>query len=165
MPALRTLPRVYKNLRDLSALFSGIGNEGRTARRCQSFMVTDSIADLLVRIKNGYRAKKKSVLVSRSKYNQKLLTLLASLGFIADWAEAEDKKVFKVSLKYQNKKPVLTEAARVSKPGLRVYKKWEEIPKVLGGFGEAIISTSKGLMTGKEARAKKLGGEVVAKIW
>lgn len=165
MPALRTLSRVHKNFRDLSALFSRIGNEGRTARRCQSFMVTDSIADLLVRIKNGYRAGKKSVLVGRSKYNQKLLALLARLGFIADWVETEDKRILKVSLKYQNKKPILTEAARVSKPGLRVYKKWEELPRVLGGFGEAIISTPKGLMTGKEARAKKLGGEVVAKIW
>lgn len=126
-------------------------------------MVNDPIADLLIRIKNGYLASKKEVMVPYSKLVFNLCLLLAKQSFVQK-VEKEDKQI-KVVLKYENKKPVLTDVKRISKPGLRVYQGTKGLPRVLDGLGVAIISTPKGLMTDKEARKEGVGGEVMAYVW
>jgi len=129
----------------------------------------DTIADLLSQIKNAYMAQKLEVITGWSKMRESLLMVLASLGFIEEVkVEKNDKKrkILKVKLKYDSKgRPVLTEVKRVSKPGCRIYTTAQKIPYVLGGLGSVIISTSKGIMTGKEAKEKNLGGEIICKIY
>lgn len=133
-------------------------------------MISDPIADFLVRIKNGYLADKKMVVAPYSKVKENLGKILVRQGFIETIRTelSSDNKKFKnlrVGLKYEDKKPVLTEIKRVSKPGARIYTRKEKIPRVLGGFGTVIISTPRGLMTGREAKRKGLGGEIVCKMW
>ena len=133
-------------------------------------MISDPIADFLVRIKNGYLADKKMVIAPYSKVKENLGKILVRQGFIktieTEFSVKNKKfKNLKVGLKYKDKKPVLTEVKRVSKPGARVYVKKEKIPRILGGFGTVIISTPQGLMTGQEAKKKELGGEVICKMW
>lgn len=133
-------------------------------------MISDPIADLLTRIKNAYLADKKTVSVPYSKTKENLVRILVKKGFIEkikieSLPRSKKLKIIKVALKYQDKKPVLTGVKRVSKPGVRIYVKRDKIPRVLGGLGIVILSTSQGLMTGEEARKKGLGGEVICKIW
>ncbi len=130
-------------------------------------MMTDPIADLLARIKNGYLAGKNQVAAPHSKAKQALAQLLSKEGYIDEVKVEKGDKAKDLILKliYEGKKPKLTEIIRVSKPGGRVYVKKDEIPKVLGGLGIVILSTPKGLMTGKEARKKGMGGEVICKMW
>ncbi len=131
--------------------------------------IMDLIADFLIRIKNGYLARKKEVVVPYSKLNENLAKILVKEGYLENSqvpsSDIKSKKELVVTLKYEGKKPVLTDVVRLSKPGLRVYLKKAKIPLVLGGLGTMIISTPHGLMTGKEARAKGLGGEAVCKLW
>jgi len=126
-------------------------------------MVSDTIGDALIRIKNGYRVGKESVIQPYSKLVIKIMKLLQKEGYI-DSVEEKNHEVV-VSLKYINRQPALTDLKRISKPSLRVYKGVGELPRVLNGLGIAIISTPKGIMTDKEARKKHLGGEVMALIW
>lgn len=126
-------------------------------------MVTDPVADTLIRIKNGYLASQPEVLVTHSKLILILCKLLAEQGFIEGCKE-EYRKI-KVVLKYERRKAVLTDVKRVSRPGLRVYKGVKSLPSVLNGMGVAIISTPKGLMTDKQARKEGVGGEVMAYVW
>jgi len=129
-------------------------------------MVSDSIADLLIRIKNGYLARKKSVLVPYFKLGEKLLKILTKEGFIGEFKiESSSGKNLLINLKYDKKIPLLTDVTRVSKPGLRIYVSKGRIPRVLGGIGIVIISTPKGLMTGREAKKQGLGGELLCKVW
>jgi len=131
-------------------------------------VVTDTIADMLTRIRNANAMRYTEVSVPASKLKEELARILKEEGFIVDY-----KVVVKdvqgnivITLKYgKNKERVITGLKRISKPGLRVYVKSDEVPKVLGGLGIAIISTSKGIMTDKQARANNLGGEVLAYIW
>ncbi len=123
----------------------------------------DSIGDLLVRIKNGYLAQKRSVVCPASKMKTAVLTVLRKTNYISDF-KGKTKDI-EIILKYENGKPSLKDVKRVSKPGLRIYSGWESIPQVLSGYGTCIISTSKGIMTGKEARKMKIGGEVICKVW
>ncbi|MBU1000572.1 30S ribosomal protein S8 [Patescibacteria group bacterium] len=123
----------------------------------------DPVADALTRIKNGYRVGKLKVVIRFSKLILKLAKLLEEEGYLSK-VEQKDREIM-VTLKYNSRIPVLTDVQRVSKPSLRVYKGVKNLPVVLNGLGIAIISTPKGLMTDKEARKLKVGGEVLALIW
>ena len=130
--------------------------------------VTDPIADLLTRIRNANQMRYNEVVVPSSKMKLEIVKILEREGFIASYKieknEVQDNII--LTLKYgKNKERVISGLKRISKPGLRVYAKAEEIPTVLNGLGIAIVSTSKGVMTGKEARKENLGGEVLAYIW
>lgn len=129
--------------------------------------ITDPLADLLTRIRNGQSANKPTVSMPSSKLKVSVCRVLKQEGYIEDYAvkEAENNKaVLDVALKYYQGQPVIESIQRVSKPGRRVYKGAGDLPKVLGGFGVAIISTSSGLMTDKEAREGGHGGEVLCTV-
>ena len=131
-------------------------------------VVTDTIADMLTRIRNANAMRYTEVKVPASKLKLELARILKEEGFIADYKVVEEtaQGMILLTLKYGPKKErVITGLKRISKPGLRVYAKKEEVPKVLNGLGIAVISTSKGIMTDKEARKQNLGGEVLAYIW
>ena len=130
-------------------------------------MVTDPIADMLTRIRNANTMRYKEVEIPSSKVKVEIAKILKNEGFINDYKIKKNnvQDIIVLNLKYNNKERVITGLKRISKPGLRVYAKSEEIPKVLNGLGIAIISTSKGIMTGKDAKAANLGGEVLAYIW
>lgn len=123
----------------------------------------DPIGDALIRIKNGYRVGKESVSLRYSKLILKLMKLLQKEGYVSSVSH-KDREIT-VILKYENRKPVLTDVRRVSKPSLRVYRGVKQLPKVLNGLGIAVISTPKGLLIDKDARKMKVGGEVLALVW
>ena len=130
--------------------------------------ITDPIADMLTRIRNANTAKHETVSVPASKTKVAIAKILLDEGYISGYDVIEDglQGVIKITLKYAaNKQKVITGLKRVSKPGLRVYASKEELPRVLKGLGIAIISTSKGIMTDREARKLNVGGEVLAFIW
>lgn len=131
-------------------------------------MITDPIADMLTRIRNANNVKHKSVEIPASNMKKTLAEILLNEGFIKSYEVIEDKLqgIVKIELKYgPNEEKVITGLKRISKPGLRVYVKGTEIPKVLGGLGIVIVSTSKGVMTDKEARKLGIGGEIVCYVW
>ena len=131
-------------------------------------VVTDSIADMLTRIRNANQMRYQEVSVPASNLKVSLAKILKEEGFIEDYklVDGNVQGTIELTLKYgQNKERVITGLKRISKPGLRVYAKADEIPKVLNGLGIAIISTSRGVMTDKQARKEKLGGEVLCYIW
>ncbi len=131
-------------------------------------VMTDPVADFLTRIRNGNMVMHQTVEVPGSKMKVGLAKILKDEGYIKDYEYIEDGKqgIIRLYLKYgPNKEKVITGLKRISKPGLRVYVQKDELPKVLGGLGTAIISTSKGLMTDKKARQEGLGGEVICYIW
>ena len=131
-------------------------------------VMTDPIADMLTRIRNANQMKHEYVEIPASKTKLEILNVFKNEGYIGEYEviEKEPQNVIKVALKYTDKKErVIKGIKRVSKPGLRVYAKSSELPKVLNGLGVAIISTSNGVMTDKEARKLNVGGEVVAFIW
>ena len=130
-------------------------------------MVTAPIADMLTRIRNANQMRYKEVEVPASKMKNEIARILKAEGFIVDYKVKKNniQDILVLSLKYVDKERVITGLKRISKPGLRVYVKAEEVPKVLNGLGIAIISTSKGVMTDKKARELSLGGEVLAYIW
>ena len=130
-------------------------------------VVTDTIADMLTRIRNANVMRYETVKVPSSNIKKEIARILKEEGFIEDY-KIEDENTqgtIVLTLKYKNKERVITGLRRISKPGLRVYCKNNEIPKVLNGLGIAIISTSKGIMTDKQARKENIGGEVLAYIW
>ena len=131
-------------------------------------VVTDTIADMLTRIRNANGMRYQEVSVPASNLKLSLAKILKDEGFIEDYKLVNDdaQGSIELTLKYgQNKERVITGLKRISKPGLRVYAKANEVPKVLNGLGIAIISTSRGVMTDKEARKQNLGGEVLCYIW
>ena len=130
-------------------------------------VVNDPIADMLTRIRNAQIAKHDAVVLPASNTKKAIAKILLAEGYVksVDFIDEAPQGSIKIALKYVNKQPVIAGLKRISKPGLRVYAKAEELPKVLGGLGIAIISTSKGLMTDKEARKEMIGGEVLAYIW
>ena len=129
--------------------------------------VSDPIADMLTRIRNASRARHDEVTVPASKTKLAIATILREEGFIEDFAESQagPRKNIDIRLKYVGKVPVVSGLKRISKPGLRVYAYKTEIPRVLGGLGVVIVSTSQGIMTGQQARKSQLGGEVLAYVW
>ncbi|MBD1813667.1 30S ribosomal protein S8 [Microcoleus sp. F10-C6] len=129
----------------------------------------DTIADMLTRIRNSCMARHQTTQIPATKMTRSIAQVLKSEGFIGEFEEAEEgvKRHLVLSLKYKGKtrKPIITALKRVSKPGLRVYSNRKELPRVLGGIGIAIISTSSGIMTDREARRQGLGGEVLCYVW
>lgn len=130
-------------------------------------VMTDPIADMLTRIRNANQERHETVNVPGSKIKVRIAEILKEEGFIKDFTIEEDgvKKTIVITLKYNGNERVITGLKRISKPGLRIYAKVDEVPKVLNGLGIAILSTSKGVITDKEARAQKVGGEVIAYVW
>nr|YP_009654420.1 ribosomal protein S8 [Pleurostichidium falkenbergii]QCH39707.1 ribosomal protein S8 [Pleurostichidium falkenbergii] len=132
-------------------------------------MINDIISDMLTKIRNANLAKHQVVQVPATKMTKNIVKVLEEEGFIYEFEEVISTFTSQIliSLKYKgkNKKPIITELKRVSKPGLKVYSNHKELPKVLGGLGIAIISTSKGIMTDKAARQIGLGGEVLCYVW
>jgi small subunit ribosomal protein S8 len=131
-------------------------------------VMTDPIADMLTRIRNANSVYNAKVEIPASKVKRAVAEILKDEGFVKDFDLVEDGKqgMLRVSLKYgPNREKVITGLKRISKPGLRVYASKEQLPRVLGGLGIAIISTSKGIMTDKKARKEGLGGEVLAYVW
>jgi small subunit ribosomal protein S8 len=130
--------------------------------------MTDPIADFLTRIRNGLQADHDSVDIPASRLKLEIARVLREQGYIEDFGEepARVGQVLRIRLKYtEDRAPVISGMRRVSKPGRRTYVNSTEIPKVIGGMGTAILSTSKGVMTGHEARRQRIGGEVLAYIW
>lgn len=129
-------------------------------------MMTDPIADMLTRIRNGLAAGKKSVAIPHSKMKESIAQVLKIEGYIADFNQnsADGKATLNIELKYFQGKPVIDKVSRVSRPGLRIYKSKDDLPKVMGGLGIAIISTSKGVMTDRAARKEGHGGEVLCYV-
>ncbi|MCU0329391.1 MAG: 30S ribosomal protein S8 [Candidatus Kapabacteria bacterium] len=129
--------------------------------------VTDTIADFLTRIRNGSTAKHKTIEVPSSNLKLAIAQILKDQGFIADFEKVDDSKqgVIQVKLRYYLGQPVFREVRRVSKPGRRIYAPADKLPRVHNGLGIAIVSTSKGVMTDKQARRENLGGEILCTIW
>ncbi len=129
--------------------------------------VTDPIADMLTRIRNANSARHETVDVPASNMKKAIAAILLEEGYIKNYQVIEDGKqgIIRIALKYVGKEKVISGLQRVSKPGLRIYKNTEELPKVLKGLGIAIVSTSKGIMTDKKARQENVGGEVLAFVW
>ena len=131
-------------------------------------VMTDPIADMLTRIRNANQMKKQTVDVPASKLKVEILTLLKQEGFITDFEIVSGgvQANIKVTLKYlQNSERAVRGLKKISKPGLRVYAKTDDLPRVLNGLGIAIVSTSRGIMTDREARKQQVGGEVLAYVW
>jgi small subunit ribosomal protein S8 len=130
-------------------------------------VVSDPIADMLTRIRNANKMRHNSLTIPASKLKLEITRILKDEGFIRNYKYKEDNKQGQliIYLKYINKEKTINNLKRISKPGLKVYAKKDEIPGVLGGLGIVILSTSKGIMTGKEALQRHLGGEVICYIW
>ncbi|MBI5403710.1 MAG: 30S ribosomal protein S8 [Ignavibacteriae bacterium] len=129
--------------------------------------MTDPIADFLTRMRNAIKAEKKTVDIPLSKMKAGIADILKRTSYITDYSVVENdgKKYLSVKLKYNNGRCVIEGLRRVSKPGIRRYVKYEKLPRVRNGLGVAVVSTSKGLITEKEARKLQIGGEVVCAIW
>ena len=129
--------------------------------------LNDPISDLLTTIRNGVGADKETVDIPASKLNGRILEIFKSDGYIEDARLMKNnvQGTFKVYLKYDNKKPAIMGLRRISKSGLRVYRKNNELPRVLNGLGTAVLSTSKGVISDREARKLKVGGEILCYIW
>lgn len=138
-------------------------------RLLYNHMISDSIGDLLTIIRNGYAARLNKVAVRNSKMARAILETLKNEGYVSEYTEKEREVIVKLRYVYAEdmlkKVPVITHISRVSKPGLRVYKPYAEIPHVRGGLGTILMTTSKGVMTGSAAKKAQLGGEVLCKIW
>jgi small subunit ribosomal protein S8 len=129
--------------------------------------MTDPITDMLNQIRNAQAVGKTEVLIPLSKIKNEIAMILYKEGFVGEIKKAAKDKIkgLKISLKYENELPAIAGFKRVSKPGQRIYEGFSEIRKVHGGYGMSIVSTSKGLMTNKEARKQKLGGEIICQVW
>ncbi|MGH7558342.1 MAG: 30S ribosomal protein S8 [Gemmatimonadota bacterium] len=130
-------------------------------------VMTDPVADCLTRIRNACRARQKRVDIPASKIKVEIARILLENHYIQNYKVLDDGKqgVLRVYLKYHEDRPVVHGIERISRPGLRVYRKQNELPRVRGGLGTAIVSTSKGLLTDREAREAGVGGEVLARVW
>lgn len=130
-------------------------------------MQNDTISDMLTRIRNANTLQKKTVLIPWTRMNEEIIKVFAKEGFISDSQRQEDSNTILVTLKYHKKtqKSCITNLQRISKPGLRLYSKAKDMPKVLGGMGVLVVSTSKGIVTDREAKQNQLGGELLCSIW
>ncbi|MBI5397661.1 MAG: 30S ribosomal protein S8 [Verrucomicrobia bacterium] len=131
--------------------------------------LTDSIADMLTRIRNAAAASLEEVVVPHSKLKSEVARILKQEGFVRDFEVEKEKdsahKQIRITLKYSAKGPVIVGLKRISRPGLRVYVGSDDIPRVLSGMGVSVLSTSRGLMTGREAKQQKVGGELLCTVW
>jgi len=129
--------------------------------------VTDPVADLLTRIRNACRAKHRRVDVPASKMKSSIVKILLDQKYISNYAVLTDGKqgILRINLKYKDGQPVIRGIRRVSRPGLRTYRGKDALPRVLGGMGIVIVTTSKGIMTGSQAKKENMGGEILAYVW
>lgn len=129
--------------------------------------ISDVIADMLTRIRNANNAKHETVDIPCSNMKKSIADILVAEGYVKGYQVVEDGKqgVIRMTLKYHGKEKVIKGLRRVSKPGLRIYASCEDMPRVMGGLGVAIVSTSKGIMTDKQARKENVGGEILAFVW
>nr|YP_009105612.1 ribosomal protein S8 [Xylochloris irregularis]AIT94352.1 ribosomal protein S8 [Xylochloris irregularis] len=130
-------------------------------------MINDTISDMLTRVRNANLIKKSTVVIPLTRLNRKICIILQKEGFIRTFQENTLTRKLRIVLKYKglNKKPCITNLKRISKPGLRIYANHNEIPKLFGGIGVVILSTSRGVMTDKRARFLGIGGEILCSIW
>ncbi|WP_127943013.1 MULTISPECIES: 30S ribosomal protein S8 [unclassified Mycoplasma] len=130
-------------------------------------IITDPIGDMLIRIKNANQRKHKTVAIPYSKIKHQIVTILRDEGFITDYESRGEgvSKELVVGLKYRGDQRVIVGVKRISKPGLRVYAGYHKLPRVLSGYGTAIVSTSRGIVTDRQAREWKVGGEIIAYVW
>lgn len=126
-------------------------------------MVRDGLSDLVASIKNGYLARLKVVVLPHSNIRESVAKILSEAGYVGEVKKEDGQLV--IGLKYKSKQPVITEIVRVSKPGSRIYLGYKFLTPVLGGLGTQILSTPKGVMSDKQARKQKVGGEVICKVW
>jgi small subunit ribosomal protein S8 len=129
--------------------------------------MTDPIADMIIRVKNAFMANKTEVSIPHSKVKEAIAKILEAEGYVESFEVEPTKpqRTINVKLKYVGKIPAITEVRRMSKPGRRVYSTVKDIPKALGGYGVTIVSTSRGVVTGSQARKMNIGGEVLCQIW
>lgn len=128
--------------------------------------MTDPISDLLTRIRNGLKARLPSVAMPHSRIKEHLVGVLKTEGYLIDFeVEGQGRKTLKLKLKYEGRRSVIEGLRRVSRPGLRAYVRATDLPRVRGGLGVAILSTSQGVMTASQARKQNLGGEVICHVW
>ena len=129
--------------------------------------MTDPIADMIIRIKNAYLARKQQVMVPHSKLKQTIAEILVKEKYVesVEVQETKPQKSLMLTLRYVGKTPSITDVKRISKPGRRLYSPVDEIPRALGGYGIVIVSTNKGILTGKQAKQSGVGGEVLCAIW
>lgn len=129
-------------------------------------MMTDPVSDMLIRIKNGLANNAKTVNVPFSKFKESILTVLKSENYIEDYQikSIDEKQNFVIRLRYFGSKPAISHLKRISKPGLRVYTNYQKIPRPLQGIGIIVISTPQGVITGKEAWGKRIGGELICEV-
>jgi len=125
----------------------------------------DPISNMIAIIKNGYLAKKQAINIPYSRLNEEIAKKILEAGFLEAVEVGEKDRKLKISLGYQDSKPLIRGIERISKPSLRFYTSTKKIPRILGGRGEVIISTPKGVLTGREAKKAKLGGELLLKVW
>ena len=125
----------------------------------------DPIANMITIIKNGYLARKRTVSVPHSRLKKEMAKKLQEAGYIESFTEGKDKRSFEMNLLYKDGEPAVHEVKIISKPSLRIYSPAAKIPRILRGRGEVLVSTTKGIMTGNEARKAKTGGELLLKIW
>ena len=157
----------------MPALFQRISTQGRDSRSDQSIMVNDPIADLLTQIRNAYMGRKGAIAVSYSNGKREVAEILVKKHYIAsvetrsekDKSRAYEKKVLHITLSYPDGKPAVEHIARISSPGRRIYVDRDHLPIVRSGIGMAIISTSQGVMSNKQAYKKGIGGEVICYVW
>ena len=157
----------------MPALFQRISTQGRDSRCDQSIKVNDPIADLLTHIRNGYMGRKDAVVVSYSNSTKEVAEILAKNHYLAsvetrsekDKSKTYEKKVLYITLSYPDGKPAVEHIARISSPGRRMYVNRDHLPNVRSGIGMAIISTSQGVMSNKQAYKKGIGGEVICYVW
>lgn len=130
-------------------------------------MINDTISDMLTRVRNANLIKKSAVVLPLTRLNRKICIILQKEGFIQTFQQNNLKRKLRIVLKYKglNQKPCITNLKRISKPGLRIYANHNDIPKLFGGIGVVILSTSRGVMTDKRARVLGVGGEIVCSIW
>jgi len=163
---------LLSQVRYLSHLPSQPGSGRKNSRTPESKLViimsmTDPVSDFLTRIRNAAKAKHRRVDIPASELKKAMAQILVDQKYISDFAVLEDGKqgLLRLNLKYQNGRPVIRGLRRVSKPGIRQYRTVDKLPRVLGGLGVAIVSTSKGVMTDMDARKQKVGGEIIAFVW
>jgi small subunit ribosomal protein S8 len=130
-------------------------------------MLNDTISDMLTRVRNAILVQSQNVIVPNTTTTQEICKILVREGFVDSYALNDSNNVLELRLKYlgRQRKSCITNLKRISKPGLRIYANYQEIPQILGGLGIVILSTSKGFMTDKEARAKQIGGELICSVW
>lgn len=129
--------------------------------------MTDKISDLLIRVKNGFLANHETVRLHHSKLLKSVADILCQEGYLEEVTVVGDlpKQELVLKLRYINRQPALSEVKRLSKPGRRLYASATQLPKTLGGYGITIVSTSRGMLTDKQARTQKIGGELIAQVW